>query len=840
LSSNDSAGLNLYGPPVVGQALAQYWQNDSAGWTLQTNATVGAADFAGQLEAVSIGLNVVVLSTVTNGSCGNGFSATRTWQAMDGCSNVASCSQTVSVEDQTAPTILIEPSSMAVAVGANADLAVSVLSCPPLGYQWYFNGTNRVDQQTNAMLVLSNVSLDLAGSYTVVVTNSFGSITSAPAQLAIGFAPLISSNPTNEAAAEGDSVSFGVGAQGSAPLSYQWYFNGMALGAETNPMLELSVVTAAQVGDYQVVVTNAYGSVTSASAHLSVAVPIVVCGANRTVELGVGWDFDSPVLSGGTNAVLSLLGTMTNAGCGGTYSATRSWMVSDATGYSNLCSQTISVVDTTPPLLSCPTNRTVVYGSGWTFDSPSATDLDGVTVAVLSTQTNATCGIGFTATRTWQAVDGCSNVSTCNQTITVLDQGPPTILLQPQTVAAQVGATVDLEITASSCPPLGYQWYFNVTNSLDQQTNETLILSNVTFLQAGSYQVVVSNTYGSVTSTPALLSVGFAPTILTNPTNQIASQGDTVSFMVAATGTDPLAYQWYFNATNLIQGATGSGLELFNVVPGQSGDYSVVVANDFGSVTSTPALMVVSGPPQIIFNPSDQIATNRGSANFTVTAQGTPFLSYQWYFDDTNRLTDATNDTLALSNLSPTQAGNYSVIISNSYGSLRSAPAQLDVLMPIKPVDLVVSNGATATFTSSVLGPGPLAYQWYFNLTNGISDGTNAVLRLTNVAPANLGLYSVSVSNSSGSVATQNASLRVLVAPQILSITSTGGVVTLTFSTVPNLFYEIYYKTNILDPQWLGLPKKANVLLRLLGTGSPMSAQDVIGNQQRFYTVIAQ
>jgi hypothetical protein len=65
-------------------------------------------------------------------------------------------------------------------------------------------------------------------------------------------------------------------------------------------------------------------------------------------------------------------------------------------------------------------------------------------------------------------------------------------------------------------------------------------------------------------------------------------------------------------------------------------------------------------------------------------------------------------------------------------------------------------------------------------------------------------------------------------------------VVTLTFSTVPNLYYEIYYKTNILDPNWLGLPKKTDVLLKILGTGSPMSAQDVISDQQRYYTVIAE
>src|SRR5262249_46967576 len=86
LDTNDTAGLALFGAPVVGQVLTNYWQNDAQGWELQTNGT-SAADFQFELAALDRGVNLTVLSTLTNADCGNGFSATRAWQAVDVCGN---------------------------------------------------------------------------------------------------------------------------------------------------------------------------------------------------------------------------------------------------------------------------------------------------------------------------------------------------------------------------------------------------------------------------------------------------------------------------------------------------------------------------------------------------------------------------------------------------------------------------------------------------------------------------------------------------------------------------------------------------------------------------------
>jgi hypothetical protein len=156
------------------------------------------------------------------------------------------------------------------------------------------------------------------------------------------------------------------------------------------------------------------------------------------------------------------------------------------------------------------------------------------------------------------------------------------------------------------------------------------------------------------------------PTITAQPTNQTASVGGAATFSVIVSGTPPLSYQWVFNETNSIKGATNSSLSLFNVSLTNAGSYSVAITSPYGSATSSNAtLTVLSFPPTIQSQPNSQTAILGGTVTFIVVAAGSPPLSYQWFFNTTNLIGSGTNSSLLLSSLQFTNAGNYSVTVTN-------------------------------------------------------------------------------------------------------------------------------------------------------------------------------
>ena len=170
--------------------------------------------------------------------------------------------------------------------------------------------------------------------------------------------------------------------------------------------------------------------------------------------------------------------------------------------------------------------------------------------------------------------------------------------------------------------------------------------------------------------------------IVSEPTNTVVTNGQNAVFVVTAGGDEPLIYQWYFNKTNTLAEATNATLVLSNVAPAQAGSYSVVVANAHGSVTSTPALLSVLVPAFIVSGPTNSVVTNGQNAALAVIAGGDEPLTFQWYFNETNSLADATNATLILNNAAPTQSGSYAVVVANAYGNVTSAPALLNIVVP--------------------------------------------------------------------------------------------------------------------------------------------------------------
>lgn len=212
---------------------------------------------------------------------------------------------------------------------------------------------------------------------------------------------------------------------------------------------------------------------------------------------------------------------------------------------------------------------------------------------------------------------------------------PPSITTPPAAQTVTEGATVQFTVAAAGEAPLAYQWRKGASplsdgGNLAGANAATLTLSGVAVADAGTYDVVVSNAAGSVTSAAALLTVNpllVAPSITTQPSPQSAALGGTASFTVAASGTAPLVYQWRKGGSALsdggnIAGAATATLTVTGVGAGDVGSYDVVVTNLAGTATSGSAALTLAAT----VTPSGEIAYTGGAyaQNFdTLPSAGT-------------------------------------------------------------------------------------------------------------------------------------------------------------------------------------------------------------------------
>ena len=275
----------------------------------------------------------------------------------------------------------------------------------------------------------------------------------------------------------------------------------------------------------------------------------------------------------------------------------------------------------------------------------------------------------------------------------------PVITTQPVSQAAATGATVTFNVTATGTSPFTYQWKKgNAAGNvaIPGATNATLTLTNVQAADAASYQVVVTNSVGSTSSSAANLSVtvgASAPVITTQPVARTVTAGGNVTFAVVATGTPALAYQWRTGGV-AIGGETNSTLIFAGVAAADAGSYDVVVSNSAGPVTSNAVLLTVNTPPAIAMQPVSMTGGTGTGVAFNASATGTSPLTYQWSKDGTD-ISGATTPSLALGNLALTDSGLYRLTVRNVVGTAVSNPAQLTVL--------------DAFPTHSVSGPGYIA-----------------------------------------------------------------------------------------------------------------------------------
>jgi hypothetical protein len=173
----------------------------------------------------------------------------------------------------------------------------------------------------------------------------------------------------------------------------------------------------------------------------------------------------------------------------------------------------------------------------------------------------------------------------------------PTISVQPAAESVNVGQTATFSVMAGGTAPLSYQWEKNMVNVVGATSASYTTPVTTTNDNGSTFQVMVSNAAGSVTSSPAMLTVNSAataPTITQQPQNAQVNVGQTATFSVTATGTAPLSYQWMKNSAN-ISGATSSSYTTPATTLADNGStFVVTVNNSVGSVPSSGATLTVS------------------------------------------------------------------------------------------------------------------------------------------------------------------------------------------------------------------------------------------------------
>jgi hypothetical protein len=281
---------------------------------------------------------------------------------------------------------------------------------------------------------------------------------------------------------------------------------------------------------------------------------------------------------------------------------------------------------------------------------------------------------------------GCnSNNNTDSSTdSTVSAVTGPSVTSQPASVVVATGTNAVLSVVASATSPT-YQWYKDGAAVADATA------ATYTATAAGTYYVVVTDATGSVTSANATVTVTDAPSISKQPVSATILSGASQTLTVDAVGAG-LSYQWYRDGS-AVSGATQPAY-----AAADAGSYTVVVANTAGTVTSSAATITVStslAAPSIATQPASLTVNAGTSATFKVDATGTS-IAYQWNRNGV-AIAGATGASYTIPVATSTNAGAYTVTVTNTAGSVTSSSATLAVNVLAAGINTAaVVNAATA------------------------------------------------------------------------------------------------------------------------------------------------
>jgi len=524
-------------------------------------------------------------------------------------------------------------STQAISPGQLVTLTATADGTAPFTYQWYKNG-NILAGATGSTYTLNSFQAADAGTYTATISNSAGSTNTDDATLTLyiaNVAPVFTTQPIGQTVTSGGSVIFIASASGTPSPTFQWKKDGSAISGATDASYSISGVAAGNAGSYTVVATNSAGSVTSNTATLTVT-PAPVAPVFTTQPVG------RTVTEGGYVTF--------TAAASGLPSPTFQWKKNG----SNISGAT---------------------SASYILSNAAISDAGSYTVV-------ATNSVGAVTSNAANLIVNAATVA-------------PVIVSQPGSQTVVSGNAVTFLVTATGIPSPTYRWRKNGSN-ISGATSASYSISSTTTSSAGTYSVVVTNSAGSVTSSGAVLTVNSSPSFTIQPVGQTVTAGDSVTFTASASGSPAPTFQWKRNGS-AISGATAASYALSNVTSANAGSYTVVATNAAGSVTSATAALTVnpaSTAPVFTSQPVGQTVVIGNPVTLTATATGTPSPSYQWKKNGVT-ISGATGASYTLANAALTDEASYTVVASNTAGSVTSNAAVLSVNVAPKNVVVTLS-----------------------------------------------------------------------------------------------------------------------------------------------------
>jgi len=406
-------------------------------------------------------------------------------------------------------------------------------------------------------------------------------------------------------------------AGGSNPIAYQWLLNGTNIPGANSALLNLSNAGLSQSGNYSVVVSNPFNSVTSAVARVDLYTDSGWRFTSLTGDFNNGTNVDVYMQAAGEVYIddVSLVPATgpyagINVVTNGDFEAPLTvgpWLIpasmsnsARTNNFAHSGSYSLHVVATS--------SGNIILGTVIKHPLPPV----GSNVCTLSFWYHTIDSTNFFV-RTFPG-SAINNVSGFSPKPT---DTPPGIAAQPNSLTLPAAAAASFGVSAYGSEPFSYQWFKDGTlladgGKISGANAATLTISPIQGGEMGNYSVRVSNAIGVTNSTTATLVVtGAPPEITLQPQSQTVPCHASVIFTVAATGSAPLVYQWRLNQMDILN-ETNTSLTLTDLAPAANGAYSVAVSNPAGTTNSADANLVVT-------DPLASLGVQRNGTNLVVT-----------------------------------------------------------------------------------------------------------------------------------------------------------------------------------------------------------------------------